>query len=135
MYSHANNMTKNILLIDDDEDELEIFNLALKSLPYQFHCWQARNPQAAYELAKEARADFVFIDFNMPKTNGLQVLEDLKNSREFRDSLFILYSNFIDNTMMKNATEMGAYACMKKPNLTSTLAERLRELLLMNRPS
>lgn len=123
---------KNILLIDDDDDELEIFNMALKTLPSEFHCRLVRTARAALEIAKQARTDFVFIDYNMPKINGLEALATLKKTNEFRDARFILYSNFMDESMIKNAIESGAYACIRKPDKTSTLAVKLRELLLKN---
>jgi DNA-binding response OmpR family regulator len=123
-------MKKHILLIDDDEDELEIFSEALSALPANFACSQARNTEQAIELTQNFSPDFIFIDYNMPRTNGLECLQKLKKINGLSGARFIIYSNFIDDKTNQQAVSLGATACMKKPYLTSILSQRLKELLL-----
>ena len=123
-------MIKNILLIDDDEDELEIFTEALNKLPIEFQCQLATNPDKASKLLKDFIPDYVFIDYNMPLSNGVEVLSRLKKSKELRAARFILYSNYINEVMAEEALANGAFACIRKPNLTATLSSTLKELLL-----
>lgn len=123
-------MGKNILLIDDDEDELEIFTEALSKLPALFNCSQAKSTEQAMDLLTRFFPRYIFIDFNMPKQNGLQCLQELKKIKELDQVKFIIYSNFIDEQTKKKAISLGATACMKKPYLTSVLTQRLKEILL-----
>jgi PleD family two-component response regulator len=123
-------MKKHILLIDDDEDELDIFNEALNALPVNFACSQAKNTEQAVELTRSFSPDYIFIDYNMPRTNGLECLQTLKKIKALSDVRFIIYSNFIDDVTSRKAVSLGATACMKKPYLTSILSQRLKELLL-----
>lgn len=128
-------MEKRILLIDDDEDELEIFKDALNKIPVPFTCTQVTNTEDAVEWVQHTKPDFVFIDLNMPKINGLECLVELKKVKGLDDAYFIIYSNYIDENIERKAMTMGAVICMKKPNLTSTLAQRLKEILQSHKSS
>lgn len=128
-------MEKTILLVDDDEDELEIFKDALTKLPVSFTCSQVTNTKQAVEWLKHAKPAFVFIDLNMPGPNGLECLAELKKIQGLQNTDFILYSNFVDDAINQKALSLGASSCMKKPNLTSTLAQRLKEILLSRKSS
>jgi DNA-binding NtrC family response regulator len=126
-------MEKLILLIDDDEDELDIFNDALNKLPVSFTCSQVRNTEEAMQWLNQTKPAFIFIDYNMPKANGIECLAELKKIKDLQNTDFIIYSDFPDDTINEQALAMGASVFMKKPNLTSTLAHRLKEILLSRR--
>jgi DNA-binding response OmpR family regulator len=123
-------MERNILLIDDDEDELEIFTEALSKLPDSFSCLQAKDTEQAIEVLNQLVPGYIFIDFNMPKKNGLECLRELRTIKGLEPVQFIIYSNFIDEQTKIKALSLGATACMKKPYLTSVLAQRLKEILI-----
>ncbi len=64
-------MKKHILLIDDDVDELKIFNDALEELPGNFKCTYASNAYQAMDMLKFIHPHFIFIDYNLPAMNGI----------------------------------------------------------------
>src|SRR5687767_8918640 len=109
-------MEKIILLIDDDEDELEIFEEALKLLPVSFSCKQALDLDQALDMLKTFTPDYIFIDYNIPRTNGLECLKELKKISLPANVKFIIYSNFIDEKTYTQAVALGAFCCMKKPS-------------------
>jgi PleD family two-component response regulator len=121
-------MKKTILLIDDDEDELEIFNGALKQVPFTIECSQALSTEEGIKLLKTFKPDYIFVDYNMPKQNGLICLEGIKKMDDLKTTPVILYSNYIDGEMEKKAMTLGATLCMKKPFMTGILARKLKEL-------
>lgn len=122
-------MSNEILLIDDDEDEFEVFNQALHSIDKSIKCTGARDLEEALEFLKYNSPAYIFIDFNMPKTNGLECLVEIKALKKLENSKIILYSNYIDEEMNNKAIELGAFRCVKKPNMTNLLAKRIREIL------
>lgn len=122
-------MNREILLIDDDEDELEIFCQALNSFDKNIQCHLARNLDEALKFLDSTSPAYVFIDFNMPKQNGIDCLIELKKIKKLKDSRFILYSNHLDNDLTRQAMEFGAYSCVKKPNMINLLARRLKEII------
>jgi DNA-binding NtrC family response regulator len=122
-------MTKQILLIDDDDDELEVFSQALHSIDKTITCTLAKNLDEAIEFLNHSTPAFIFIDFNMPKTNGLECLVEIKKLNKLGKSKAVLYSNHIDDEMTEKAMALGAFKCVKKPNMINLLARRLKEIL------
>ena len=123
-------MEKIILLIDDDQDELEIFEEAVKPLPATISCKQALDLDEALDMLKAFTPDYIFIDYNIPLTNGLECLKELKALSLPANVKFIIYSNFIDEKTYTQAVALGAFCCMKKPSLTSELTENLKNILI-----
>lgn len=125
-------MEKSVLLIDDDRDEFDIFQEALKraELPFNIHCTHFENIEEAISYMRNFKVDYVFIDYNMPKTNGLQSLSLLKKSGYCNGVPVILYSAFIDNAIEEKAIQLGAYSFLRKPIKSSVLSMKLQQIML-----
>jgi len=122
-------MTKEILLIDDDIDELEVFAEALHSVDKNIQCTQAKDLSEALDFLTYSSPAYIFIDYNMPKTNGLECVSEIKKIKKLEHSKIILYSNFINEEMNQRAISLGAYKCVKKPNMINVLIRNLKEIL------
>lgn len=122
-------MAREILLIDDDLDEFELFTEALSSIDKSLKCTHASNLNDALEFLKANSPECIFIDFNMPRTNGLECLVELKKLGAAKSSRIILYSNFIDEEMCKKAIASGAHHCLQKPAMINLLSKRLKDIL------
>jgi len=122
-------MTKEILLIDDDADELEVFSEALRSVDKTIQCSHARDLNEALEFLSYSSPAYIFIDYNMPKVNGLEVVSEIKKIEKLEKSKIILYSNDISEEMNRQAISLGAYKCVKKPSMINVLIKNLKEIL------
>jgi len=122
-------MAKEILLIDDDTDELEVFAEALRAVDKNIQCSQARDLNEALELLSYSAPAFIFIDYNMPDVNGLEVVCELKKMEKLEGSKIILYSNYISEEMNEKAISLGAYKCVKKPSMINVLIKSLKDIL------
>jgi len=122
-------MAKEILLIDDDTDELEVFAEALRAVDKNIQCSQARDLNEALELLRSSAPAFIFIDYNMPDVNGLEVVCELKKMEKLEGSKIILYSNYISEEMNEKAISLGAYKCVKKPSMINVLIKSLKDIL------
>jgi len=125
-------MTKEILLIDDDADELEVFSEALRSVDKNIQCSQARDLNEALEFLTYSSPAYIFIDYNMPKINGLEVVSEIKKIEKLANSRIVLYSNYVSEEMNKKAMALGAYKCVKKPNMINVLIKNLKDILNNN---
>lgn len=127
-------MKKFILLIDDDEDEIEIFSAALDDINNQMDCIQSLSAAAALSVLNYLTPDFIFLDFDMPGVDGLKCLEEIKKIKNLRNVPVTLYSNFLDEDIFKKAAEAGAAACIQKPRKVSELTQILTEMFSLNLP-
>src|SRR6188768_1302113 len=67
-------------LIDDDEDDHEIFGMALEEVNKNYRCITALNGQDALEKLNADKTlvpDFIFLDLNMPVMSGKQFLQEI----------------------------------------------------------
>lgn len=122
-------MRKHILLIDDDEDELQIFMAALNDAGIPAKCTYAKSAEQAFRILDYLTPDLIFLDYNMPKINGLRCLKEIKQMNKVQDVPVILYSNFISNEMNQKAAELGVHVCIHKPVQFDTFTAILRDII------
>ncbi|AEV98619.1 hypothetical protein A4D02_21260 [Niastella koreensis] len=122
-----------ILLVDDDDDEFDLFMEALHGTNLQCDCIFSKNAEKALHLLYYTIPDFIFIDYNMPKINGLKFITEIKKLRPPRDVPIILYSSAITDSLAKNAMALGAFLCIKKPYEINTLTKILLNILTKSR--
>ena len=119
---------KTILLVDDDEEEFYIFKLALDLAKIDYHCAWANGLDEATKMVKELRPDFVFIDINMPRYNGINCLKKLKDMEPLQQSKFVMYSTYISDDDHEKAMQLGADQCIHKPENIRILLKQLVRL-------
>jgi len=108
---------KNILHIDDDPDDHEIFYCALKEVSNAI-CYKAfTNAQEALDkLAKnELTPDVIFLDLNMPGMNGQQFLVEIKKHEKLCMIPVIVLSTTSHTFTIKSVKDLGAHDFITKP--------------------
>src|SRR3954453_23133297 len=116
MHTAVDNATKTILLIDDDSEEHEFFSDALKRYNSDITCLTAFNWWKGYELAQQKKPDIIFMDMNLPGTNGLACLRKLKKIKDLKNVTVYMYSGgAVTNKDILIALEEGAKKWIKKP--------------------
>lgn len=122
---------KNILLIDDDPEDAEIFMSAADSLGKGVRLrWQG-NPDRALEELKDSDnlPDLIFLDYNMPRINGLELLIKLKDDRRLVDIPVIMIST-PSEAFVNELLESGKILrYISKPNTYSELVSTLDSIL------
>jgi DNA-binding response OmpR family regulator len=122
-------MQKTILLVDDDEEEYDIIKMALEMANISYKCIWANSLEQAQELVMEQPPDYIFLDINMPRHDGLSCLEHLKKLEQLQHSVFVMYSTYISDDNRKKALRLGAYCCIHKPENIQILLKQLLHLL------
>jgi CheY-like chemotaxis protein len=107
-------MEKNLLLIDDDPDELAILMDVLQDSGLNFKYNVAQAPEALKILQRLA-PDYILLDYNMPKMNGLECLAEIKQIKQIAHVPVIMYSGAMDDEQVETAMALGAAGHIKKP--------------------
>jgi CheY-like chemotaxis protein len=121
-----------ILLVDDDEEDQEIFLDALTQVDPGLHCSFANDGEVAMKLLNGdalIKPDLLFIDMNMPKLNGKQVLAELKKSGNLEGVPVIMYSTFFGPKDIEEIINLGAVHYMVKATKFSDLCSSLNHIL------
>lgn len=76
----------NILLVEDDAIEVMKFNKVLKTMGPNHKITEASNGEEALFALKdrEISTDIIVLDLNMPKLNGLEFLNIIKNDNDLK---------------------------------------------------
>lgn len=119
-------MPKNILVVDDNEDN----RIALEILLERFadlKIFSAQNGQEAVELCQKEPMDIVFMDIMMPEMDGI---EATKKIREFdRSTMIVAVSALGDEESQKKMILYGAEDYIVKPIIQDVFKRRLQNYL------
>lgn len=102
-----------ILVIDDNEMTRAALRAILHSEKTYQVIGEATNGESGLELARKLRPDIICLDIIMPKSDGLDVLEQLKNSLDQSMVLMVTASN--DRQTVETAVQRGASGFIIKP--------------------
>ncbi len=121
----------NCFLIDDDEDDYEIFRMALNEIDPGIILRYAYNGADAINMLTGGLhlvPDFIFIDWNMPKMNGRQCLEEIRKTERLRNVPVYIYSTSSDPAALEATRQLGASDFIIKPSNISTLVKILAQI-------
>jgi CheY-like chemotaxis protein len=132
MNSSAMNSERSILLVDDDDDDREIFVEAVRKIDPTIHCTCAANGEEALKILVDnlpLKPSLIFLDVNMPRLNGLQVLAEIKKNIALNDIKVIMYSTFFAAEDIKKIKKSGAEDFVQKPVKFENLVDALALIL------
>src|ERR1700722_2530434 len=107
-----------ILLIDDDEDDQELFAAAIRQVAASVQCMVLESAQTALRLldSKEVAVDLIFLDLNMPVMSGQQFLAEKNQRAGLRDIPVVVLSTSSNTDIIAKTTELGVTKFVTKPN-------------------
>ncbi|NOY79068.1 MAG: response regulator [Calditrichaeota bacterium] len=124
-------MTKGKILVVDDEPFIRrSLEFVLKKQGYEVHT--ATNGEEALEFLNRAnggKPDLMFLDVMMPKVNGFQVVETVKNTPDLSNIYVILLTAKGQEADRQKGFELGADDFMIKPFSPSRLLEKVATIL------
>lgn len=118
-------------LIDDDTDDQEIFGQALDSIEKPVECSFANDGVQALEKLNDDKSfipDFIFIDMNMPRMNGIQCLEAIKKIDRLKEVILYMYSTAADPRTIAETQRLGAVEFIVKPSNFKELTQKLSQI-------
>jgi DNA-binding response OmpR family regulator len=107
-------MKKIIMIVDDDPQIREIYQVALEMQDYEIIA-EPDGKKALDALVKNSKKpDLILLDVMMPKIHGLDVLNTIKTNPATKGIKVIMLSAISDETAKKKAVEYGAYSYIVK---------------------
>jgi two-component system, chemotaxis family, chemotaxis protein CheY len=120
-------MEKKILTVDDSPSVRKMVEFSLKSKGYAMG--GAADGIEALALMEQEPFDAVILDVNMPKMNGLEFLEKIKNDENFAAIPVIMLTTEGQDEDRDKAMALGATAYIVKPFKPTQLLNLLDEVL------
>jgi CheY-like chemotaxis protein len=111
-----------ILLVDDDPDCRMLIRDAISESKVSNQIYEVGDGAAAMdflmrrgEWSAAPRPGLIYLDIEMPGTNGIEALKQIKATPELRDIPVVMMTGVSDETQMRAAAEAGANSYTIKP--------------------
>jgi len=102
---------ESVMVVDDEEDIVNLMSETLEGWGY--HPITAMDGEEAFDKFQKNAVDLVITDLKLPKMNGVQLLDKLKN---FEDSTeVILFTGYPEISSAIDAMKNGAFDYLVKP--------------------
>ena len=108
-----------ILIVDDDEDDRQLFIESAKEVNNNIKCVTASDGQEALRLLKDELKpllpDYIFLDLRMPRISGKQCLEEIRKDNRLHQIPVFIYSTSRDVEDSIELKKKGAVHFISKP--------------------
>ena len=126
---------KNIFLADDDADDRIFFEDALKQVTIPT---QLTLSSDGLELMSNLETvieppppDVIFLDLNMPRKNGFQCLEEIRNTPKLKDIPIVIFSTTANDDEVNKTYQLGANHYICKPRSFPLLVKAIETVLTL----
>lgn len=108
----------NVLLIDDDPDDQEIFLSAVEIVSCTILCTTISSAVVALQKLerKDLKPDCIFLDLNMPVMSGQEFLVEIKKREKLKDIPVIIFSTTSHTHTIEATKQLGAHDFITKPD-------------------
>jgi CheY-like chemotaxis protein len=120
-----------VLVIDDEKDIREILMDTLEN--HGLTPSSATDGKDGLEIARATQPDLILLDIMMPKMDGIEMLQELRNDPWGRTVPVILLSNINDKERLREAEKIGIQASILKAEWKiSDIIRKVDELLAVS---
>jgi len=101
-------MTRNILIIDDNADDLEFYADLFREISNDIVVHSAKNAAEGLALFKANDIFCTFIDYYLPEENGVKILEQLNGLSRGKVLPVVIFTGSPSQTIQVEAARKGA---------------------------
>jgi two-component system cell cycle response regulator DivK len=133
MEEFKGDLSKKILIVDDNRDSRELVVKVLKTAGY----WtiEAVDGEEALEKAAVEKPDLILMDRSLPKIDGYEVTRRLKSLEEFKDIPIVALTAHAMRGDREKALRAGCEGYISKPINVRQLPEQILSYLEGKRES
>ncbi|HHD92711.1 MAG TPA: response regulator [Candidatus Portnoybacteria bacterium] len=119
---------KKILFIEDEPSLRKSMRKVLEKHHYSF--LEANNGESGVQIAEKELPDLILLDLILPKKNGFEALEELKNNSATNKIPVIVLTNLNQSQDIEKALSLGAISYLVKANYSlAEIIEKIKNIL------
>lgn len=124
---------KSILVVDDDQDDLYLFQRTVKEIAPHIRVITADNAlHGLIQLRTDPAPELILTDLNMPGMDGLQYLEALRHEPRGKSIPCVIWSSKATDDSYRKAMQLGASAFYTKPVDASEIKKTIQQILAID---
>jgi YesN/AraC family two-component response regulator len=115
-----------VMVVDDDTHVRNYMTILVRNIVSRT-VLQAENGDAAVEMFNDHRPDLVLLDVNMPKMNGLQALEKIREIEP--NAVVVMITSLATRKIVEDAADFGACHFIRKDTPKDEITEIVKEII------
>ena len=117
------------ILIADDMKMMRVFiSRTLKRVGYENLAY-AEDGQDAYDKLQDENFSLVICDWNMPRLNGIGLLQKIRSDEKMKDLPFLMVTAEAEQDMVEEAIKKGVNDYILKPVNADVLEKKINDIL------
>lgn len=123
-----------LLLADDDDDDCLFFKEALDEIPFSTNLLTVHDGVQLMDYLKSNISNLpevLFLDLNMPRKNGIECLDEIKEDEKLKNLPIIIFSTSLDSEIVNKLYQKGASYYIRKPGDFSKLKSVIEKALII----
>lgn len=132
MMAPISELTRNVLIAEDDDDDFDIFSEAMQQLSITIILSRAENGDILIKLLSEKNPDMLFLDLNLPCRDGQNCLVEIRSNRKYDSMPIIIYTSRRDFEAVEFCFRKGANIYVYKPHSYGELVEVLEKIFAID---
>ena len=123
--------TLKLLLIEDDMDDVELLKEAFSdnNVEYEMDVIMEGDRVKPYLENAEFIPGIIIMDLNLPKTDGKEILKDIKSTDAFKSIPLIVFSTSSSKEDVEYAYSLGANKFITKPTTIAGWNETIEVII------
>lgn len=119
---------KNILIVEDDNFVAEVYSTKLLEMGHEVRV--AANGEEGLAMLKEKAPHLILLDIIMPVMGGVEMLEKIKQSEEWKSIPVILLTNVGEKESIQKVRNLGVRDYLIKSHFTpAEVIEKIKSIL------
>lgn len=120
-------MPKKILIVDDEANIVISLEFLMQKAGYEVEI--ARNGEDALNIVNEFKPDLVLLDVMMPKVNGFDVCQKIRDNPDLQETKIIMLTAKGRDVEVAKGMALGANSYVIKPFSTKQLVLEVQRVL------
>ena len=120
-------MAKTVLIVEDSELNMRLFNDLLEAFKYR--TIKTRDGRQALPLAREHKPDLIVMDIQLPEISGLEITDRLKKDPVLKSIPVVAVTAFAMRGDEQKILAAGCDAYLSKPISVTTFLETIRRFI------
>ncbi len=120
-------MSKTILIVEDNELNMKLFNDLLQA--HNYNTVQTQDGREALQLARKHRPDLILMDIQLPEISGLEVTKMLKKDDDLKHIPVIAVTAFAMKGDEEKIRDGGCEGYIAKPISVPSFLETISKFL------
>jgi CheY-like chemotaxis protein len=124
-----------VLLVEDSPDDADLMVAALNEGDLKLHVTVVEDGEEAMSYLRRQgaytaspRPDLVLLDLHLPRKNGYEVLDEVKNDDELRRIPVVILTSSDNEHAINRAYDLHANCCVCKPANQEEFSEAVRKI-------